>query len=257
MWGGRLNHIGICIWVRLLLPPSHTSVRPPFLHRAPSKNEVPHVLIHLNKSTQHRICHVYLPSQQSANISPIMELYVWQVHHWKLPRCCLDTTNETESILTQLFSSRHGCKVWVYANDPVRVIPWHPNSLKHFCTMRDILFIVFLLFLITCRLNNPEPHNNPWPPVCIILDLWPILWIIFHCHIHRQTQIDPMTTLYLPPRYGIISTYEIRRVEELCAILIKMSTKVFNAFSPMSLMSLTLTSHISIMDPSNMPPHHI
>ena len=70
MWDGQLNHIGICIWVRILLPPSHASLQPPFLHQSPSKNEVPPVLIHPHKSTQHR------PSQQSIHISPVLEIYV-------------------------------------------------------------------------------------------------------------------------------------------------------------------------------------
>ena len=79
LWGGQLNHIGICIWGRLLLPPSRASVRPPFPHQCPSKNEVTAVPIHPNKSTQHRLCPVYRPSQKSTHISPIIELYVRQV----------------------------------------------------------------------------------------------------------------------------------------------------------------------------------
>ena len=66
-----------------------------------------------------------------------------------------------------------------------------------------------------------------------------------------------MTTLSVPPQYGLISTYEIRRREELCTILIKMSNEVFNEFLPMSLMAHILTSHIWLMAPSNMPPQHI
>ena len=103
----QLNHIGICIWCRVILPPSHTSVLPPFLRQFPSKNEVPPVPIHPNKSTQHCIRPVYRPSQQSTHISPITELYVRQVHDQKLPRCCIDNTNEAESMLPQFFSSRH------------------------------------------------------------------------------------------------------------------------------------------------------
>ena len=124
-------------------------------------------------------------------------------------------------------------------------------------TMREIVFIILLLLIIVFRLNNTKPHNNTRPPTCSILDLCPILRLPVHCHIHRQTQIDPMTTLYLPPRYGLISTYEIRRREELCVILIKKSNKVFNNFTPISLMARTLTSHIFMMAPSNMPPQNI
>ena len=40
----------------------------------------------------------------------------------------------------------------------------------------------------------------------------------------------PITTLSVPPWYGLTSTYEIRRREELCAILINMSKKVLNDF---------------------------
>ena len=107
LWGGHLKHIGLCIWVRFLLPPSHVSVRLPFLHQYPSKNKVLHVLIHPNKSTQHRRCPVYRPSQQSTHISTILELYVRQVRQRKLPRFCLDNANEAESMLPQFFSSSH------------------------------------------------------------------------------------------------------------------------------------------------------
>ena len=50
LWGGQINHIGICIWSRFLLPPLRVSVRPPFLHLCPSKNELSPVPIHQNKS---------------------------------------------------------------------------------------------------------------------------------------------------------------------------------------------------------------
>ena len=120
-----------------------------------------------------------------------------------------------------------------------------------------IVFAIFLLFLILCRLNNPEPHHKPWPPACRIMDLCPILQLPAHCYIHRKTQMDPMTTLSVPPRYGTIITYEIRRREELCAILIKMSNEVFSKFPQMSLMDRTLISHIWLVTPSNMSPQHI
>ena len=165
----------------------------------------------------------------------ILELYIRQVRHRKFPRFRLDNANETESVIPQSFSIRHWCKVWVCTNGPVRVSPWYHNSLPHFCAMGEIVFIIFLIFLISCRLNNPEPHHNPWPPACSILYHFPILQLPIHCHIHCQNQIDPMTTLTIPPRYILISTYDIRRREYLCAILIKMSNKVFNKFPPMSL----------------------
>ena len=66
-----------------------------------------------------------------------------------------------------------------------------------------------------------------------------------------------MTTLSVPPRYLLVSTYEIRRREELCVILIKISNEVFNKFSPMSLMARTFTSYIYLMAPLNMPPQNI
>ena len=94
------------------------------------------------------------------------------------------------------------------------------------------------------ELTNYKPHHNPQLPACRILDLLPILRLPDHCHIHCQTQIDLMTTMSIPPWYGLIRTYEIRRREELCVILIKMSNEVFNKFPPMSLMARTLTSHI-------------
>ena len=94
LWGVQINHIGFWFWVMVILPPSYVSVRPPFLHLYPSKNEVLHVPIHKNKSTQHRIFPVYCPNQKSTHISPILELYVRQIFHWKLPRCRLDNTNE-------------------------------------------------------------------------------------------------------------------------------------------------------------------
>ena len=187
IWDSQLNHIGICIWGRVLLPPSHASVRQPFLRQPPSKNEVPPVTIHPNKSTQHRICPVYRHSQQSTNISPILELYVRQVRHRKFPCCCLNNANEAESIIPQLFSSRHWCKVWVCVNDIVRVSPLHHKFLQYFCNMREIVLIIFLIFLIPCILNNTDPHHNPRPPACIIMDLRPIPWIPVHCHIHWQT----------------------------------------------------------------------
>ena len=43
----------------------------------------------------------------------------------------------------------------------------------------------------------------------------------------------------------------------MCAILIKMSNKVFIEFPPMILMARTIILHIWLMDPSNMPPQHI
>ena len=123
--------------------------------------------------------------------------------------------------------------------------------------MRGIVFIIFLVFLITCRLNNTDLHHNPRPPACIILILPSILWLPIHCRIHWKTQIYPRTTLSVPLRYGLISPYYIRRREELCVILIKMSNKVFNNFPPMILMACTLTSHIWLMAPSNIPPQNI
>ena len=213
MWGGQINYIGLWIWDRVLLPPSRASVRLPFLHRALSKNEVPPVPIHPNKSTQHHLRPVYQPSQKSTHISLILELYGRQVRHCKLPRLCLDNVNEAESMLLQLFSSRHWCKVWVCANYPVRVIPWHHKLLQKFFTMREIVSVIFLLFLILRKLHNPEPHRNPWPPACIILYLWPILCLPIYCHIHWQTQIDSMTALSVPLWYGLISTYDILRRE--------------------------------------------
>ena len=73
-------------------------------------------------------------------------------------------------------------------------------------------------------------HHNYWSPAHSILDLFPIIRIPIHCHIHRKTQIDPMATLSIPTQYGLIITYEIQTREELCAILIKTSNKVFNDF---------------------------
>ena len=87
--------------------------------------------------------------------------------------------------------------------------------------------------------------------------LRPILRIPVHCHINRQTQIDPIITLSVPPQYGLISTYDIRRGEYLYVILIKISNNVFNEFPLMSLMDLTLTSHTWLMDPSKMPSQNI
>ena len=66
-----------------------------------------------------------------------------------------------------------------------------------------------------------------------------------------------MTTLYVLPRYELISTYEIRRREYLCVILIKTSNEVFNKFPLISLMDHSLISQIWMIDPSNMPPQHI
>ena len=103
-----------------------------------------------------------------------------------------------------------------------------------------IFFVILLIFLIFCRLHNPDPYHNPWLPLCQILDLHPIIRIPVHFPINPQTQIDPMTTLSVPPKYGLISTYEIRRIEELCAMLIKTSNKVLNEFPLMSFMTCTL-----------------
>ena len=111
--------------------------------------------------------------------------------------------------------------------------------------------------LITCILNNPEPHHNHWPPTCSILDLRPILRFPLHFYKHQQTQIDPMTTLSIPTRYWLTSTYEIRRREELCTIPIKISNKVFKKIPPINLMDFTFTSHIWLLDPPNIPPQHI
>ena len=124
-------------------------------------------------------------------------------------------------------------------------------------TMRDIVSVILLLFLIICRLKNTEPNNNPRSPVCSIMDIHPIIQIPVHCHIHLQNQIDPTITLSVPPRYGIVSTYDIRRREELCEILIKTSKKVFNKFPPMSLMACTPTSDIWLMSPLDMSPQNI
>ena len=162
-------------------------------------------------------------------------------------------------MLIQLFSISKWCwfKVWVCANYPVRVSSWYCKFLQHFLTMREIIFVVFLVCLVPCRLNNTDPYHNIQPPACSILYIWPIIHITVHCHIHRKTQIDPMTTLSVPPRYLLVSTYEIRRREELCVILIKISNEVFNKFSPMSLMARTFTSYIYLMAPLNMPPQNI
>ena len=114
LWDGQLNHIWFCIGDRVLLPPSWASVQLSFLHRSPSKNEVPPVPIHPNKITQHRLHPINQPSQQSTHISPILELYVRQVRHQKLPRCCLDNANEAESVLPQFFSRRHCLFILVF-----------------------------------------------------------------------------------------------------------------------------------------------
>ena len=69
---GQIKHIGLCIWCRVLLHPSRASVCPPFLHQSPSKNEVPPVPIHPNKSTQHRLRSVYRPSK-----NPLISPQLW------------------------------------------------------------------------------------------------------------------------------------------------------------------------------------
>ena len=186
-----------------------------------------------------------------------MEIYVRQVRHWKFPRWRPDNANEKEYMLPQLFSSRHRWKVWVCAKNPVVVSPYHHKFLQQFFPMREIVFIILLLFLIPFRLNSPELHHNPRSPACRILNLCPILRLPVHIRIHRKTQIYPMTTLSIPPRYGLIITYEIQSIEELCAILIKISNRVFGEFPPMRLIACTLTSQTWLMYPSNMPPHHI
>ena len=66
-----------------------------------------------------------------------------------------------------------------------------------------------------------------------------------------------MTTLFVPPQYGLISIDDIQMREELCSITIKISNKVFNEFPLMSVMDHYLILHIWMMDPSNMPPHQI
>ena len=123
--------------------------------------------------------------------------------------------------------------------------------------MRDIVIVIFLLFIIPCILNNPDTHHNPRPTACIIPGLCHILWIPFHFHIHWQTQIDPMTNLSVPPQYGLVGTDDKQRREELCAILIKISRKLINGFPPMSLMDHTLIFHIWMMDPPKITPQHI
>ena len=49
LWDGKLNHIELCICLRILFPPTHASVHPPFLHWSTSKNELPPVLVHPKK----------------------------------------------------------------------------------------------------------------------------------------------------------------------------------------------------------------
>ena len=117
LWDVQLNHIGIYIWGRFILPPYQVIVRTLFLHLPSSKNEVPPVPFHPNKSTQHRLHPVYRPIQQYTHISPFLELYVRQVRHQIFPCCRINNANEMETMLPQLFSSRHWWKVWVCAND--------------------------------------------------------------------------------------------------------------------------------------------
>ena len=196
--------------------------------------------MHTNKNTQYLLLPIYRRIQFSTRIFLILELYVRQVHHQKFLRWCLYNANETESMLPRFFNSNHWCKVWVCANYPLCIIPWQHRLLQHVFTMRDILFIIFLLFLITCRLNNTYPHHNPQMPTCSIMYLLPILRLPFHCNIYQQTQTDPMNTLSVPLQYWLISTYDIWNREELCSILIKISNKFFNKFLPMSLMDCNL-----------------
>ena len=89
------------------------------------------------------------------------------------------------------------------------------------------------------------------------MNIFPILQLLVHYHIHRQTQIDPMNSLNLPPQYGLISTDEIQSRDEMRAIIIKFSNKVFNKFTQILLMAHTLISHIWMRDPLNMPPQNI
>ena len=178
------------------------------------------LFLSIKRPTQHRLCPVYRTSQHSKYISLIMKLYVRQARHHKFPRWCIYNANETDSILPQFFSSRHWYEVWVCANNTVFTSPWQHNILQKFCTMRDIVFIIFLLCLIPCRLNNTETHNNHQPTALRIMDLRPIIRIHVHFHIQQKTQIDTMTTLFVPPLYGLVNTDEILRREELCAILI-------------------------------------
>ena len=149
------------------------------------------------------------------------------------------------------------CKVWVCTNYPIRVSPWHHKLLQNFCTMREIVSVILLILLILWIFHNPEPHHNTWPPACRIMYLCPIIWLPVYYHIHWKTQIDPMNILSVPSWYGLISTYEIQRIEYMCVILIKTSNKVFNKFPPMSLMAFTLILHIWLMAPLKMPPQHI
>ena len=84
-----------------------------------------------------------------------------------------------------------------------------------------------------------------------------ILWLPVHCNIHWKTQMDPMTTLYVPPQYGLIRKDDIQRRDDMCAILIKINNKVFREFPPMILTACTTITHIWMMDPSNMPSQNI
>ena len=50
MCDGQINHIDLFIWGRFVFPPSHVSLWLPFLHRVPSKNELPPVPLHPKKA---------------------------------------------------------------------------------------------------------------------------------------------------------------------------------------------------------------
>ena len=154
-----------------------------------------------------------------------------------------------ELMIRKFFIIRHWCEVWVCANDPVCINPCQHKLLQNLCTMREIFFVIFLIYLVPCRLNNPEQHHNPWPLACRILDIRPIIWLPVHCHIHLQTQMYTTTKLFLPPWYVLIITDDIQRREELCEILIKISKKIFKNFPPMSLMYHTLILQIWLMAP--------
>ena len=151
------------------------------------------------------------------------------------------TDTKYESAQTILSVLAHGITSCFSNFLPLWILSW-----SSFCYSSFFADLITMSFIII-----------PARTTCSIMDLRPILRLPVHFHIHRQTQIYPMNTLSVPSRYGIISTYEIRRREELCTIVIKMSNEVFIEFPPMILMARTVILHIWLMDPSKMPPHHI
>ena len=120
------------------------------------------------------------------------QLQVGQVGHWEYFGGRLDHSNEMQT------HHPHDCHTGLS-------LPMVNQELQDIGSMVVAVIICHrtgILFL-SC-LDNFQSDRYSRMPTGSILDLKVIFWFPVNCNIHWQAMVDPMATLPIPPRHGLV-----------------------------------------------------